>query len=424
MENFNKMLNEVLRGASEEKSKASSAALVELARQNDDVAVAILAKRVLPMAMKICAAKNCFIYGNAEVTEAFVHALMYTINHYDSVNFNTKFETVFNTNACSTFAQMHQTANTGKNAQMNRAESLDDVQFAIPDDRKETPEESVIIQNIISAVDKSGWEPESISEKRIEVENTYYNFNKTLSIAFQELEDNNMQLTQDELDARKAQLNQTKVEHDLEYDTQINKLNRKASIHKKLVKQYIKITTENIHTLSDEELCTELRLVKSDLMLKMRKVPKNTNLVQRQSIEEYNNNIKEQAKEVLKKFYIEYSKEGFSKGLIKEYGIIYDKEKLAIVVNDVKSLLTYIDFADVEKYQKASEKSAFQSTVDNLIEKELTAEAKNRGIKPSEMKKAYKAGSYTFDLSDIMNKAKELFLKKHPDTLLEFGLAM
>lgn len=424
MENFNKMLNEVLKGASEEKTKAPSAALVELARQNDDVAVALLAKRVLPMATKICSSKSCFQYGEAEVTEAFVHALMYTINHYDSVNFNTKFETVFNTNACSTFAQMHQTANTGKNAQMNRAESLDDVQFAIPDDRKETPEDSVIIQNIIKAVDTSGWEPEGISERRREVEATYYNFNKALSIAYQELSDNSLNLSLDELEARRAQLSKSKEEHDLEYDAQISKLNKKAAIHKKLVKQYIKVTTENIHTLTDEELCTELRLVKSDLTLKIRRIPKSASWVHKELIEQQNNQIKEQAKEVVDKFYIEYRKEGYSKGLIKEYGIIYDKDKLAIVVKDVKSLLTYTDFADVEKYQKQSEKASFQSTIDNLVEKELTAQARNRGIKPSEMKKAYKDGSYTFDLSSIVEKAKSMFLKKHPDTLLEFSMAM
>lgn len=427
MEGINKLFNEIIKGASEELKSKSSSELVTLAREGNQEALAILGKRVIPMAKSICYTKNCYIYGEAEVEEAFVHALMYGINHYDTAKSKAKFETMFNTYASSTFAQMHQTANTGKNQQMNRAESLDDLQFALPDETKETPEQSVVIDNIISLIDSSNWCPEDISMSYYSLDESYKKYLDKHNAQLQELYHNRWGLSEEEVTEEKVKLDAEFEEKGKLYDERLLSLQKKESIHKKLMKKFIQITTENLHTLSDEELCVELKLIKF-ASPKLKKAPMSASEEKRLEIEQENIRIateqRERNKESLKSFLAEYIKNGYSRGLTTKYGIICDKQRLTEITSDIKSLLRYTDCLDVDKYQLAADRNEYNNLVEKAISKRLAAEAKERGKKLAEVQEAYSNGNLKLELKDVLEKIKEAFLHSHPDTQLVFKEAM
>ena len=382
MENMERIFKGVANTAKEELRRMSSKELVKLSREGNDVAVAILATRVLPMSKTVAHSKNCFGYGQAEVCESFQHALMYAINKFDVDSATAKFETFYKWCADSTYAQMHQTANTGKNKQMNTAESIDDLQFAIPDEHHESMEETMMLDNLANLIIASNWAPEDLQIAYRDAIQRLDN-KKDDILADESIDD-------DTIEKRFAAINDA-------IQKCTDKYNNISKLHRARMVKLIKAAADSVHTLSEEELCIELRLFKSK------------------------ENSKESQSELLRK-YAELVKEvgrsEINKGLLSRYGIICDKKRLQVVQKDLKSFLTYIDFIDVDSYQLMHDKAVLEEELNKAIEKVLVAEAKARGKKPAEMREAYKTGNFILDIKSIAESVKEKFIHSHPDTLV------
>lgn len=400
MEKMEKLFNDIASSASEEMRKLSSTELVKLSREGDDIATSLLAKRVLPMAKSICFSKNCFIYGQAEVSEAFVHALMYGIHHFNVESQKAKFETAFKFYADSTYAQMHQTANAGKNKQLNTAANIDDVQFAIPDEHHETLEESVEIKGLIDLLRKTNWEPESLQETYAKQKELY--------------EDKISELLLDYSIEDHALVNSLK-QADNWWKRFENNYKKAVNSHRANMIKFIMAATDNIHTLSEEELCIELKLVKLKDTLRL----SNDDRKDKEKVKEIKKQRQQEALNRLAEIVSSVGRGGeVSKGLLSRYGIICDKESLQVIQKDLKSFLEYIDFVDVQGYQLQVDNQTVQTLAEKAIERKLAAEAKERGKKLAEIKEAYKLGNVVLDFAEVVSKVKEQFIHSHPDTMI------
>lgn len=354
-------------------SKLTDAELVIKGRAGDSSAVATLGIRVFPMAMKIARTKNCFIYGEAEVEEAFIHALMYGINHYDIVKPRASFSTAFLQWANSTYAQMHQTASAGKNRQLNTAESLDDLQFMIPDESSNCNEDLVHISNLIDIYT-------SLADKKIE----------------------RLNLDKEFLDSNQE-----------DYDVQMQRCNsliKAVTWKKKKVAAFLQLAGSNNQGFTDEELCIELKL------LKFRAKNNSSSLK-----DEFDRALAL----AVETGSVMAGRPVLTKGLLSKVGIICDSDKLDVIREECKKLLHYSEGFDVEGYQRQVDQSVYDDMLQQAKIAQVKKEAKDKGMNPIQAAKSFTEdpSSIYSDFRELEKKIQETFLHKHPKTEIEFEAA-